>query len=257
MSFPLRTRTRGRPGRNAGVVNVAAAPSFNPLTGWTTDPVHAVWASDPLWTPPADGGAVSSWRNGGSVGGDLVQATGAAQPTYDAALAAYNGAAVVSFTTDDALDADVADVAQPHIFVVIGNTSGGTNLEGLIAVTGASTSRVMGDNAAGAWTINNNTAISGGTADGNPHLFVGKVIGGANNFKLDVDGTNVATGTASVGTSFTRFTLGAGSMATPSYGNHLTGSIAYAAVFDVDPTAQAEWASFVTWAETTYGLVIA
>jgi len=66
MSFPLRTRTRGRPSRNAGVVNVAAAPSFNPLTGWTTDPVHGVWASDPLWTPPADGGAVSRWRNGGS-----------------------------------------------------------------------------------------------------------------------------------------------------------------------------------------------
>ncbi len=54
---------RGKRGRAA---TAAAAPSFNPLTGWTTDPVHGVWASDPLWTPPADGGAVSSWRNGGS-----------------------------------------------------------------------------------------------------------------------------------------------------------------------------------------------
>ena len=83
MAFPLRTRTRGRPGRGAGVKSVAAAPSFNPLTSWTTDPVHGVWASDPLWTPPADGGAVSSWRNGGSVGTpNFTQATGTKQPTY-------------------------------------------------------------------------------------------------------------------------------------------------------------------------------
>lgn len=43
-----------------------ATSSFNPLTGWTTDPLHGVYAGDPLWVPPTDGGAVSSWRNGGS-----------------------------------------------------------------------------------------------------------------------------------------------------------------------------------------------
>jgi hypothetical protein len=58
----------------------------NILTDWTTDPVHGFWVNDPLWTPPADGDPVSSWRNGGTAGGEATS-SGSSRPTYRAEVA--------------------------------------------------------------------------------------------------------------------------------------------------------------------------
>ena len=471
MPFPLRTRTRGRPSRNAGVVNVAAAPSFNPLTGWTTDPLHAVWASDPLWTPPADGGAVSSWRNGGSVytsgayigadglvlpgispncgrapqaaalrpSGDMeiivkatatdwtpaatkalvvngdssgpsyhnyvllllntgalffsrptgstartytstaatgvtdgqpkwikisfdvdngasasevtfwlsddgstwtqlgdpvtgvlgagnnntahsaylylglnqygeifpwagtihrtiikdgidgttvhdadfsaategisaftesssnaatvtvvstqnpAQATGAAQPTYDAALAAFNNQAVVTFATDDVLAFDPANLAQPYFLVVVGATAGGSGVERLVGV-GTDTGYGLGDNATPDWTFSAGTAITGGAPDANPHLFRATTNGASS--ALLVDETSIVASDAGA-TGLTVLALGAGVSTLGTYANYLNGSIAYAAVFDTDPTALPEWTSFKAWVTSFYGITVA
>ena len=258
MAFPLRTRTRGRPGRNAGVTNVAATPAFNPLTSWTTAPIHGVWASDPAWTPPADGGAVSSWRNGGSVGGDLVQATGSKQPTYDASLAAYNNAPVVTFATDDVLAVNPADIAQPYHLVVIGNTAGGTGVERLIGIGGGevvNNGSGIGDSGTGAWNLRaDGPTLSIAGCDANPHLFVGTCNGGSS--ALSVDGASTA---GSIGTGAIEvMALGASSNATLSaYNFYLNGSIAYAAVFTTDPTALPEWAAFKAWVLTTYGITVA
>jgi hypothetical protein len=57
----------------------------------------AFWASDPTWTPPADGGAVSSWRNAGTSAAAAIQATPAQQPVYRAAYANLNGKPVVDY----------------------------------------------------------------------------------------------------------------------------------------------------------------
>jgi hypothetical protein len=51
--------------------------------------------------------------------------------------------------------------------------------------------------------------------------------------------------------------LGAGNTGVGTYGNHITGNLALVLVFNTDPTAQAEWADFTSWVETTYGLTIA
>lgn len=252
MSFPLRTRTRGRPGRGAGVKSVAAAPSFNPLTSWTTDPVHGVWASDPLWVPPADGGAVSSWRNGGSVGGDLVQATGSKQPTYDAVNAAYNNQPTVYFTTDDVLAVDVADIAQPYYIVAIGNDS--TSVDGrLVGVGGAASGNGIGNVGVFVWMLRaGSPATGGGTPDANPHVLYGE-FDGTN--RLFVDGSLVWSvgGTQALAV----LSLGAGNTGVGTYGNHITGNLALVLVFTTDPTALPEWAAFKAWVLTTYGITIA
>lgn len=77
-------------------------PAFDPLTALSW---HAVfWADDPAWTPPADGGAVSSWRDGSGNGRNATQGTGTNQPAYRASEAALNGHAAVDFGNDDVLD---------------------------------------------------------------------------------------------------------------------------------------------------------
>jgi hypothetical protein len=230
--------------------------TFNPLTGWTTDPVHAVWASDPSWTPPADGGAVSSWRNGGSVGGDLVQATGSKQPTYDASLGAYNNQPVVTFATDDVLAVNLADIAQPYYLVVIGNVAAATANMAFVGVGGNAAYRVGTDSATGAqWRWVPGSGIQGGTVDTGPHLFVAAA-DGANGF-LEIDGASVAIG--NVGTNaLTVLSVGAGVGAfVGSHAVYLNGSIAYAAVFNTDPTGQAEWADFKAWCLSFYGIAVA
>ena len=259
MAFPLRTRTRGRPGRNAGVTNVAATPAFNPLTSWTTAPIHGVWASDPAWTPPADGGAVSSWRNGGSVGGDFVQETGAKQPTYDAALAAYNNAAVVTFDgTDDVLFRDIADVAQPFYLLLVGDTAGGTGAENLLGIganEAATTGSGLGDTITGVWNIRaGGPDRPGGTTDTNPHLFRATYNGASS--LLSVDGAATATGNTGTDPA-TVLALGAAASAVPAYSRYLNGSIAYMALFTTDPSGQAEWATFKAWVTSTYGIAVA
>ena len=237
-------------------MNVAAAPSFNPLTGWTTDPLHGVWASDPLWTPPADGGAVSSWRNGGSVGGDLVQATGSKQPTYDASNPAYNNQPVVTFDgTDDGLYVNPADVAQPWWSVVIGSIDAATATRAFVGHGTNSGYRLGTDSTTGAqWRFVPGTGISGGTTDTSPHLFVAKAAGASG--ALAVDGTSVATG--AVGTNaMTAWSIGAGNDGTGNLAAFLDGNVAYAAVFDTDPTALPEWATFTAWVTSTYGITVA
>ena len=237
-------------------VAAAAAPSFNPLTGWTTDPVHAVWASDPLWTPPADGGAVSSWRNGGSVGGDLVQATGSWQPTYDASLAAYNNQPVVTFDgADDVLVANTADLTQPFWLVLVGHTSAVTT-QGFVGVGVVSTNRRFGTNATagGKWALALGGEIKGGGLDSNPHLLFAQANGASS--LITVDGASVATGDAGT-TGITHLSLGAGNANGLTFGGYLTGGIALALVFNTDPTAQAEWASFKAWVTSTYGITVA
>jgi hypothetical protein len=53
-------------GTMAGAGATVAAPTFNPVSDWSLPPLHAFSTADSYWTPPADGGAVSSWRNAGS-----------------------------------------------------------------------------------------------------------------------------------------------------------------------------------------------
>lgn len=233
------------------VVNNYAVGAFNPLTSWTTDPVHGVWASDPLWVPPADGGAVSSWRNGGSVGGDLVQATGAAQPTYRASTAAFNNQPTVQGDgTDDFLEATVTAWSAPLWQVWIGSLSkvGGTGNE--VPFTGPSIGPYINSVRPNDWLAFGSLVISGGTPDNNAHLAVVKSNGASSS--LTIDGTSTATGNMGTLYSTTKLMLFIDVARTAGF--YSGGHCAYAAVFTTDPTAQPEWATFVAWVEDYYGV---
>lgn len=99
---------------------LAAAPSYNPLTSisWYA----AWWAEDPDWTPPADGGAVSSWRNAGTNGVAATQGTGIKQPLYRASVASLNNRPAVDFDgSNDTLSSSFGEtLSQPLTRVVVG-----------------------------------------------------------------------------------------------------------------------------------------
>ena len=246
---------RGKRGRAA---TAAAAPSFNPLTGWTTDPVHGVWASDPLWTPPADGGAVSSWRNGGSVGGDLVQATGSKQPTYRASVAALNSKPTVQFDgADDAVSYNVTDIPQTYYLVLIASTSTPTSYDCAIGTSEVAGRGLHIGSPLGTspdYRISFGTAVNGGTPTSDPALFVVTAAGASS--ALAVNGTTVLSGNMGTG-ALSRLTLGGWSTDGSTIADPLTGHIAYAAVFTTDPTALPEWDTFKAWCLSFYGVTVA
>lgn len=227
--------------------------SYNLLTDWTTPPIHGVWANDPDWTPPSDGAAVSTWRNGGSVGTpDFTQGTPGSQPVFDEVNATYGGVSTVYFDGSKAMESDVADVSQVFWVVGIANTAGANGTHERFFGLGGNNHRGVGDRNTDAWTMHANTYLQGGTADSSPHLFVAEF--NDTSSTLDVDGTNVASGTAGP-SSLNVAVLGSAKGA--AYTNFMTGNIHAVLVFTADPTAQSEWSDFVDYVENTVGIAVA
>ena len=254
MGAPTRHRGRSRyptRSRNAGATGAAPA-TFNPLTDWTTDPVHGVWASDPLWTPPADGGAVSSWRNGGTVGGDFTQGTGAAQPTFTASSGTFGGRAIVAFDgTDDSLGVDPSDFSQPCYLLVIGRwRSLAASSTVMVATRYASYDSDSGLRAnSTSFDLGLATPFTGPSSSTSPHLFHA-VINDASS-SLAVDGGTASTGTVG-SNAIVRMGLGSNST-----GQYAPVDLALVLWFTSDPTGQAEWAAFKAWVTSFYGITVA
>jgi len=239
--------------RTTGGPPFPVATTFNPLTSFSTDPVHGVWASDPLWVPPTDGGAVSSWRNGGSVGTpNFTQATGTKQPTYRASTAAYNNKPTVqSDGTDDFLACNFDDLTQPIWVVLLGNygsTSGTRYLcdahtvQSHIIYNNSGTKNAMYAGVALGTSVDTNT---------NPNLHVCKFNGASSTYQLN--GSLIASGNAgAVGMDGSTIFARAGGSTTAGDGH-----IAYYAVFTSDPTALPEWAAIKAWVTSTYGIAVA
>ncbi len=217
---------------------------------------HSLWASDPSWTPPADGAAVTSWRNN-SGGGDPA-AAGGVRPTYRASVPVYNYKPTVEFdrASSQVLDVDITDVAQPYSVVVIGNTSGATNAAERLTGQGTATAAGMGDSSGNVYSFASTTpTISGSACNSLPHLFRGYASGATS--LLAVDGT-VQAGPANAGaTAMTRLCVGAGAAAGPAFNNYLAGHLAFVGVFAGDVAADAGWSDFKVFARTFYGLAIA
>lgn len=195
---------------------------FNPLDGAKyLTPLHAVWAGDPAWTNPGDGNAVSSWRNGGSVGGDPAQATATAKPTFRASVAALNNRPAVEFDGGDSLNFDVADIAIPFYAVAVGVLSGSGVARTMLGFS-TTTALRLGCSAGNAWFASDGTALAAGTTDSNAHVLEAVLNGASSSLRLD--GTQIASG-AGGNTGLARFVIGA------SNGNNWLGHIAFAAIY--------------------------
>lgn len=219
----------------------------NILTGWTTDPIHGVWVDDPLWSPPADGALVSSWRNGGTVGGDLTS-SGAARPTYRAVAAVSDGQSAIQFAGSHRIGVNITDVPQTHWVVALAAIAGATGTNERIVGTGTNSATGLGDTAANAWDLSAGTSVASGTSNASAHCFVAKFAGASST--LHIDGAAVASGNAGAASLLT-FNIGSGTNSTmASFSNYMTGYVHAVLVFDTDPTAQTEWPLFVAYCAT-------
>ena len=173
----------------------AAGGSFNPLTerSWHT----AYWASDADWTPPADGAAVSSWRDGSGNGRTAVQATGSKQPTFRASVATLNNRPGVEFDgSADTISAPAfTAVPQPYTLVIVARVitlSPDAYLAG-VNTSGASGGPLVRSSGGYKWAYYfGSLAVGAVPADTNPHIFE-MVVNGASS-ELRVDGTVVVSG---------------------------------------------------------------
>ena len=237
------------------------ADSYKTVSGFSplSIPWHsAFWASDPSWIPPADGGAVSSWKNSGTSAANAVQATGTAQPTYRAAYTNLNGKPAVDFDgTTDYIDAQPASIAQPnHVFVVGWQdpTHGATPfiLDGL----GVGRHMLRLDEPTNALMFAGGAAtITGGGRTG--ALACAALFNGASS-KYRMNGTVYTVG-ATVGThASSLLRLGAahgGGAPTQAGASYYKGAIAFLGVSDIELTAQ-QITDLETWAKNYYGVPI-
>ena len=204
----------------------------------------AVFADDPLWTPPADGGAVSSWRDGSGNGRNLTQATGGSRPTYRAAGIA-TGRASVQGDGGDHLAASFTGSSQPVSIVVIGKSpSSGCCL----AVAGGSNAPFVGVNGTSNWRLfSGGSQPTFGTYTTSPVL-VGGVINGASSKGIEND--SVTTGLSTGTTASNGFAL----FSRPEGDSWNSGHIGFAGLYNGDITADAGWPDFLAWASAYYSL---
>ncbi len=250
MSFPLRTRTRGRPSRNAGAIATSApAPSFDPLVDITW--AAAYFAEDPDWTPPADGGAVSQWDDGSGNARHVSQGTGTARPTYRASVAALNGKPAVQWdgTSDVLSSSTFTAVTQPWSWVIVADATGAAAVRRAVSNNGG-TSWVRRDVTTDDLTVNPGTSnvTAAGTLTG-AHLLIGVGNGASSAAILDGTSTTGGSGTA----TWTIVHLGASSAATEVWAGH----IAFAGLYSGDITGNAKYADLKTWVAAHYGFAVA
>lgn len=230
---------------------VDAGPS---VIGWAS----AFWAGDPMWTPPAGGGAVSSWRNGGASGGDALQATGSRQPIYNTTT--FSGKPGITFDgSDDLLVATLSlgSVYISTVLIVKLNTT--ANNVVMVDLSVNSGTRYVPAMLANQWYARLNGSGSGvavnvGSADTNPHMFstIGRASG--TTLQLSKDGTLIASTTAAGG-----IPDGPPPSAYIGSGGPLAASmtIGFFGVYVGDVEADPKWTPFKAWVRSHYGMTIA
>lgn len=173
-----------------GAPSPAAASSFDPLS--YGDPHHAFWAEDSLWTRPADGAEVASWRNAGTQGIDAAQSNELFRPTFAESGVGGRPGIVFNGTGDRLVAPNITEVAQPGTAVMIAEWS---NLIGdrRFFDSGTAGQRWMG-RSANNLRIFAAVEIGGPDPTFGPHCFVG-LFDGANS-AIRWDGAEVASGNA-------------------------------------------------------------
>lgn len=199
----------------------------------------AAWASDPAQTPPADGGAISTWRNGGSLGTAHTQGTGAAQPLYRASAATLNNLPAFDFDgTDDYLHIATANLAQPFIIIAVVVPHAFTGAPAVVGLSTANANRRLGFTAAGLPTIQMNSVLSGniGLTVDQPIILqaVGDGVSSLITGQDPVVGSSSGVGTIGA-SAITQVALGAGYVASPSiFFNGLVAFYGMCALADYD-----------------------
>jgi hypothetical protein len=217
------------------------------------------WAEDPLWAEkPADGVAVTTWRNAGTLGTAATQSTEASQPTYRGSVTALNNRPAVDFDgTDDRLEiVSGVSLAQPFSVVWIGSADVALLAQAFVGLNSGANARRLGLTNGGAVSLNLGAALNSATArSANTGYMVNGYANGASS-TTTVNGTADASGNAGA-SSLDQIIIGAGRTAPSTYANFLNGKTAFLGIFDGDITTSPRWPDFKAWCRIHYNLVIA
>lgn len=222
-------------------MRMSTGSTFNPLTaiGWHT----AVWASDPLWTNPGDGNAVSSWRDGSGNSRTLTQGSAPAQPIFRASIAGYNNKPTVEFntTSHDLASPSFTAVTQPYSVVVVGNLGSTSSFRVLWygMTSSAPPFTTLGKGSAAPFYLYANGSaltVSTVTADTSPRFF-GGVFNAASSTIIVNNVVTAGTEAALTGAA-TQFWLNSNALIT----NFGGGNRAFAGLYVGDITSHPQWA---------------
>jgi len=241
------------PGGRMGAVGARrqAAPVFDPFSlGWEA----AHWASDPMWSNPGDGNAVSSWRDGAGHGHTLTQSTPEYQPLYRNAVASLGGKPGVDFDgTNDYLKSDAFSFAQPMsiVMIVSGWVAGGGNR--YLFGSGPPPSVFMRGESSSALNVFAGTILGASLSlDSGGHVYRGFFNGASSVAAKDaatVSGEAGPDGIPSAG-----FAIGA--YAQTGIAGWADINVAFVGVSAGDITANPNWAAFKTWVTSFYGITV-
>lgn len=222
--------------------NRFAAP-FSPLDiAWHT----CMWASGAEFAALAlaDGAAVATWPDEASTH-DATQATGSKQPTYRAAVAAFNNKPVIEGDrVDDYLaTAAFTELAQPTTIVLVGATANSDNylFDGIVT----NKRNYLKRRPSNLWEQGTSGAEGHpNAADSNAHLHIATYNGASSSHQVDGTSSSTTLGTDGL-TGLTLF----------SYFNHdaqFGRYIAFLGVINATLTAQNK-TDLRTWAQSYYG----
>jgi hypothetical protein len=228
------------------------AAAFDPRTQVTA--LHALWADDPDWSTgkPADGGSVSQWRNQSGAGDPT--ASGTAQPTWRASVAAFNNHAAVEFDgSTDFLSADVSNTGHPWKAIIVGKFTTATNNKRWVGWGNSSTDGFgVNSTGAGQWVINNGSgAAASVTKDTVLHVFRMTVGSIAEGCELWQDGLSIMSGANSGAGNFNLLRVGATGTTTGALFAAI--QVGFYAVYD-DLISDTDLAQLCLDLETYYGL---
>lgn len=235
---------------------LAAGPRGSALVPPPVIPWHtAAWADDPLWTPPADGGAVASWRDMSGNSRHLVQATAEMRPLYRASVAELNGrAGIQGDGVNDRLTVSFTATTQPYSIVAVGSMLGGT----FPALVAGGTLSNGGDMVLLYRSTSGHHKIFAGIADIGPasgdatvHAFRAYFAGASS--VLTRDGAS-STGNPGTRPISTLHVLGS-PYTTANISN--AGHIGFVGLYEGDVTSHASWSAFCAWVLDHYGKVLA
>lgn len=207
------------------------------------------------------GAAVSSWRNGGTLGTAFEQSTGASQPTFRGSLAVFNNRPAVDFDgTDDRLEiTSGVSLAQPFSVVWVGVVDNYATNGALVGFNSAATARRVfcASSSGNKFGLNATTnSFSTATYSTGTGYMTRTLVSGASS-SLSVNGTADTLSADPGATAVDQLILGAGRAAPSTYGNHFDGKTAFVGIIAGDISTHPNWPAFKRWVALTYGITVA
>ena len=218
--------------------NKPAAGGGDPFTMVAWHAAH--WASDPGWTPPADGGLVNTWPDGSGNSRTMSTAGG---PVFRVAAATLNNKPGVDFDgVDDRTFSASFSVPQPYAMVAVLRAA--TTAGDRYALSAGGTTGLF--ISAGIWKLYAGTAIAGGAADTSHHLVVATVAGASST--VTVDGVQVLTGNVGA-TAATIWKIAVYGGSNVSFGQYVYGFVG----FKAGALTGGESSALLAWSRSFYG----